>query len=120
MPYRDPERRRAKDRQCYERKGRNRVLVKLYGITAEQYDDLLAEQWELCALCSEPRQKGFRLAVDHDHATGKVRGLLCHRCNVALGRAETVPGWTERAAKYLAHFQESQAAQEAQEIHHAC
>lgn len=121
MPYATKEQRRAADARRYERTGRNRILVKAYGITSEQYDDLLAAQWEVCAICAAPRSARYRLAVDHDHATGKVRGLLCERCNTALGRAEAVAGWIERAANYLKHFeQDLQATKEAEEIHHAC
>lgn len=59
-------------------------------ITEEQYDQLLEEQDDGCAICHEPeimrrRGKLVPLAVDHDHANGIVRGLLCHRCNMGLG-----------------------------------
>lgn len=55
-----------------------------YGITPEQYDAILASQDGLCALCLRPPKK-VRLHVDHDHVTGVIRGLLCHRCNRGLG-----------------------------------
>jgi hypothetical protein len=55
-----------------------------YGITADQYAQMLAEQDNRCAICCQ-EQSGKRLAVDHDHATGQVRGLLCSNCNRALG-----------------------------------
>ena len=53
-----------------------------YGITEEQYDELLAKQAYCCAICDR-RAIDFktRLAVDHDHATGEIRGLLCAYCN---------------------------------------
>jgi hypothetical protein len=54
---------------------------KKYGITAEQRDQMAADQKGLCASCLEPR----KLMVDHDHRTGKVRELLCGPCNRALG-----------------------------------
>lgn len=55
-------------------------LKRLFGITWEQYDQMLSSQGGVCALCGDP-PKGKRLAVDHDHKTGKVRGLLCSFCN---------------------------------------
>lgn len=64
-------------------------LTFLYGITREQYDELLTAQNGRCALCGrrygEMRGQRVRLDVDHDHVTGKVRGLLCNRCNTRLG-----------------------------------
>lgn len=59
------------------------MLRRKYGITLEQYNELLARQGGVCAICGGEDQK--RLAVDHDHKTGKVRGLLCARCNPAIG-----------------------------------
>lgn len=62
-----------------------------YGITGEQYDAMLAEQGGVCAVCGRPETRvaksgaPFTLGVDHDHATGAVRGLLCGNCNFALG-----------------------------------
>lgn len=51
-------------------------------LTLEQYDALLKAQDGKCAVCHQP---GTNLAVDHDHATGEIRGLLCRGCNLALG-----------------------------------
>lgn len=58
-----------------------------HGITAEVYQGMFARQQGCCAICVQPQGKR-RLSVDHDHKTGKIRGLLCHRCNVALGFLE--------------------------------
>lgn len=59
-------------------------LLREYGITVQEYDALLAGQDGCCAICRrEPVDQ--LLAVDHDHETGVVRGLLCHRCNMGLG-----------------------------------
>lgn len=69
------------------------------GVTLEQYDTLLAAQGGGCAICGNP-PKTRRLATDHDHATGKVRGLLCHRCNRALPTWITLE-WCVMAANYL-------------------
>ncbi len=74
---------------------RSKYLRKRYGITPLEYDALHTKQEGLCALCNKPesivnrtgRHKS-RLAVDHCHKTGKVRGLLCFRCNTAIGQIE--------------------------------
>lgn len=56
-----------------------------YGITPERYAEMFKEQNGGCAICSRQNLNGKRLGVDHDHATGKVRGLLCRPCNYFLG-----------------------------------
>ncbi len=74
-------------------------------MTIRQYDEMLEAQDGACAICLWPEtvmRQGelIALAVDHDHHTGQVRGLLCHRCNVALVLVEDRP-WIEAAEKYL-------------------
>lgn len=59
-------------------------MKKQYGITLDEYATLLASQGGACAICRR-QETGKRLAVDHDHTTGVVRGLLCQKCNTALG-----------------------------------
>lgn len=93
---RHPERRKeANARQRlkpdYKDKERNKHLKRQYGITLEQYNQMLEEQNGVCAMCFEPETVKSHhtgevryLAVDHDHKTGKVRGLLCFRCNTML------------------------------------
>ena len=66
-------------------------LVWKYGITEDQYNSMLVEQEGVCIICGQKETKKSRtgnivaLHVDHDHSTGKVRGLLCHKCNTILG-----------------------------------
>ncbi len=80
---------------------RARRYAKLYGITLEQYDRMFKRQAGKCALCRRPPGR-TRLAVDHDHKTGRVRGLLCWFDNHKfLGRGKEDPVRHERAAKYL-------------------
>jgi len=76
-------------------------LKRCYGITTQQYNELFLRQEGLCAICGR-HQAEFkrRLAVDHDHATGKVRGLLCGLCNRALGGFSTV-NKLQAAIEYL-------------------
>ena len=61
-----------------------------FGLTVQQYERLFTNQNGLCAICKQPEctvrnGKIKKLAVDHDHVTGKVRGLLCSHCNTAIG-----------------------------------
>lgn len=63
---------------------RTAYLKNAYGITEQEYRKLLRRQHGVCAICGA-KPKNQTLAVDHDHETGKVRGLLCRSCNVALG-----------------------------------
>lgn len=60
-------------------------LRRTFGITLSEYNAVLKHQGNRCAICRNP-PKGVRLAVDHDHLTGAVRGLLCMLCNRALGK----------------------------------
>lgn len=77
----------------------NTVLVRNYGITAEIYKSLLCEQGGTCKICSRATTK--RLAVDHCHETGVVRGLLCTSCNTGLGLFAERPELLVKAAAYL-------------------
>lgn len=81
-----------------------------YGITAAQYDAMLAAQGGGCAICTEQCSTGRRLAVDHDHSCcpgektcGKcIRGLLCGACNQGIGKLRDSPRLLIAAASYLA------------------
>lgn len=70
-----------------------------YGLTLDQYDRMLDNQNGVCAICGQPEIMR-RLAVDHDHETGKVRGLLCTQCNFKLGILED-EDFVSRATEYL-------------------
>ena len=72
-----------------------------YNITPDDYDALLASQSGVCAICLGPQEGQKRFAVDHDHASGRVRGLLCTRCNRSLGGFGDDPATLSRAAEYL-------------------
>lgn len=66
--------------------------LKRFGLTEKAYFDLLEAQNGLCFLCQKAEKTAKSLAIDHDHITGKVRGLLCTRCNLALGWYEKITG----------------------------
>lgn len=68
-------------------------------ITEEQFEALLGRQARACAICFEA--VGERLNVDHDHSTGKVRGLLCRRCNLLLGKVQDNETILASAINYL-------------------
>lgn len=80
---------------------RNGTLLRLYGITLEQYKQLETNQRGLCAVCEKPEKFKRNLAVDHCHKTGKVRQLLCADCNTSIGKFEDNPELLEKAAAYL-------------------
>lgn len=87
-----------------EAKARNKraMLKKHYGITPEEYGEMFRAQRGVCAICSEVCATGRNLAVDHCHATGEIRGLLCANCNRALGLLRDDPERLRRAIAYLA------------------
>src|SRR5438105_5769745 len=72
-------------------------LQRTYNMTIEQYDELLEKQGGVCAICQTPPKKN-RLSVDHDHATDRVRGLLCPTCNRFLLH---MVKYADRAKDYL-------------------
>lgn len=78
-----------------------------YGLTLADYDAMLERQAHRCAICHDPEpvdQAGHprRMMIDHDHATGLVRGLLCRNCNYALGCLKDDPEIWLNAIAYLA------------------
>lgn len=83
------------------KKNHDRMVSKTYGLEAGDYDRLYAEQGGVCAICQRAKGKVKRLAVDHDHDTGLVRGLLCGPCNQLVGYFKNSPETFRRAADYL-------------------
>ncbi len=84
---------------------KNYWLKKLYGIDLVEYQRLLDVQGGVCAICGQPpvggKTSSASLHVDHDHETGRVRGLLCTKCNPAIGQFDDDPKLLEAAAEYL-------------------
>jgi len=96
-------RRRQKYRSTAEgrEKHREEMLRYRHGITLEEYNRLFEQQNGLCAICEGVNVDGRGLAVDHNHQTGKVRGLLCFDCNLLLGRLENLPKAINKVKQYL-------------------
>lgn len=103
-------------RQCrkeyYEKnkeRSRPRTIERTYGIAIEDYNNLLDQQNNRCAICREENESGRALSVDHDHSCCKgkkscgkcVRQLLCSSCNFMLGNAKDNPELLKKAAKYV-------------------
>ena len=81
-------------------KAREKYLQRAYGIGLDDYEALLAARGGACWICQKPPKKR-RLHVDHDHLTGKVRGLLCWLCNTSLEKYHDRPAILRQAASYL-------------------
>ena len=80
---------------------RARDLKRGYGISVAQYDKMLLLQGGVCAICKGRNKSKRRLSVDHNHASGEIRGLLCDNCNSGLGRFRDSPEFLRAAAEYL-------------------
>jgi hypothetical protein len=124
MPYADPAQKRAHNRRYHQehrevKLARSRSWVranperqkfhqwkhylgKKYGVTPADYAALMVAQDGRCAICltSDPAPWD-QLSVDHDHETGRVRGLLCMRCNSCLGYVQDSPDLLRKAVRYL-------------------
>lgn len=92
--------------ECSEEGYDHAYLMRTYGMTLNEYRRRLASQEGCCAICRSP---GFKmrehhrklLVVDHDHATGAIRGLLCHNCNRAIGLLKDDPAIIRQAAAHI-------------------
>lgn len=90
------EHRRTRERG-YARDNRNKKLVKRYGITVDQFEEIVTVVQGRCQICQVARA----LHVDHDHNTGRVRGLLCGNCNRGIGLFQEDPQKLRAAIAYL-------------------
>lgn len=89
--------------EYHRARGRKSQLKLMYGMTPEDYDKMLEQQDNCCAICktATPTGKWKVFAVDHCHITGKVRGLLCNECNRGMGLLRDSPELLIAAANYL-------------------
>jgi hypothetical protein len=80
----------------------NALIKRKYGITLSDYDKMLEKQNGQCAICGTRKVPNCgRFVVDHDHSSGKIRGLLCSNCNTGLGLLGDDPQTLESALTYL-------------------
>lgn len=76
-----------------------------YGLSKELYEKILLAQGGVCAICKQP-SKGKALSVDHNHVTGRNRGLICNQCNLMLGLAKDDMFLLQSAIQYLTLYKE--------------
>jgi hypothetical protein len=90
-------------RRYHENKDRARAyqLRTRFNISPKDYDTMLELQNGVCAICKKSEPSGKRLAIDHCHNSGRIRKLLCTRCNTSLKRFEEVENWGALAASYI-------------------
>lgn len=89
----------ARYRKKHPDSGRNGQLKYLYGITLKQHKQMYADQNGNCACCGQPVPYD-KTCTDHSHETGKVRGLLCYRCNYGMGFIDDIV-FMQRALEYV-------------------
>lgn len=102
--YREKNRQHAKTwSQDNPEKKANQRLKAAFGITLDQFNKMLAQQNGGCAICGTTilTKTKSRHYVDHNHKTGKVRGILCHHCNFGIGHFQDNPNLLTKAADYL-------------------
>lgn len=116
MPYKDLDTRRNKAREYtahWRAKNREKVWVshkthelrKKFGLTLQEWFEMMERQSSRCAICGTHNDDHWQsLHVDHCHTTGQVRGLLCQKCNRALGFFKDDPFLLRKAADYLENF----------------
>lgn len=87
-------------RRRFMKMRRIKAYTEKYGLSEVEWTEMLAKQSNLCAICGG-KDAGKVLCVDHDHTTGKVRGMLCGNCNIGLGNFKDSPKILESAIAYL-------------------
>lgn len=85
--------------RAYHKKYYTKLRLTRYDLTPEQHEEMLKAQGGVCKICNKPPQGSRPLCVDHDHVTGKVRGLLCYGCNRLMVLLDT-PELLASAGKY--------------------
>jgi hypothetical protein len=92
----------AQQKEYYETKKKDLLLMKNFKMTPEDYNKMFEDQFGCCKICGI-HQVNLKstLCVDHCHTTGKIRGLLCHQCNLFIGNAKDDINILENAIKYL-------------------
>lgn len=91
-------------KECQKVKSVMRHIEKKFGLTTEGYKKLYEQQMGLCAICHKPELRNKILSVDHDHANGNIRGLLCQLCNTGLGHFHDSVDLLIKATKYVQKY----------------
>jgi hypothetical protein len=97
---------RAKNYSSIRRSQRDYILRSTYGLNLDQYEAMLTSQGNCCAICGTDQattKHANAWRVDHCHSTGKVRALLCHNCNIAMGLLKENTGTLEKMIAYINH-----------------
>lgn len=100
---------KAQNPKAWDRSARKSHLKTKYGITPAQFDEMLRNQNGRCAICMDEvagDSRGFRPHIDHCHSTGRVRGILCSRCNKGIGSLRDDAEIVQRALSYLMEHKE--------------
>ncbi len=104
--------REKKSHAKYVKQRRVADVARIYGLTSDELLAMREAQGNLCAICGEPETRvtakglAIALSVDHSHATGKIRGLLCHRCNLIVASLEGASrAIVSDAYDYLARYE---------------
>ena len=91
-----------------KRRRKNNYLKSIYGVGIDVYERLMEKQGGLCAICRRPPEgtnsRTKSLHLDHSHATGNIRGLLCHQCNLGLGALRDDTAILDAAKAYLLSY----------------
>lgn len=85
----------------YRKKHHNRIMKYRYGITSEEYREMVSSQNNSCQICKSEFSSSRDAHIDHSHETKMVRGILCQRCNQALGLFQEDPVRIRNAIDYL-------------------
>lgn len=89
-------------RKSAEPRGEFRYRINyLYGLSIDRYDDLVIEHVGRCYICGSDDAKNKGICVDHCHETGKIRGLLCRKCNAGMGAFDDQPELIRKVLYYL-------------------
>jgi hypothetical protein len=113
--YKDSEYRRKQCKSCVNLRAkerysplqrRNHLMKYNYKISLDEFNLVLNDQKNQCAICETvtPTGKNNQFHLDHNHSTKKNRGILCHRCNLMIGQAQDDPKILEAAIQYLNHW----------------
>ena len=97
---------RQKNKELIKKRNRIGRIKRTYGISIGEYNDIFKKQNKKCLICEIKLPNGFALNkhIDHDHKTGKVRGILCTKCNTILGMANDNEEILLSAVSYLKSF----------------